>query len=84
MENPKEGQKELRKKLWNLIDHIKEEDSCDNCNNDVCCCTIRAQETLEEAAEKCFKYIDHRNTFIAGAKSDAAKAYWYNIFKQNL
>ena len=22
--------------------------------------------------------------FIKGAKSDAAKAYWYNIFKKNL
>jgi hypothetical protein len=25
---------------------------CDNCGNDVCCCIIRTQETLEEAAEK--------------------------------
>ena len=54
------------------------------------------QETLEEAAER---YLEqtytlsyekttwqklHIKTFIAGAKSDATKTYWYNIFKQNL
>jgi hypothetical protein len=27
-------------------------DNCDYCNNDICCCIIRTQETLEEAAEK--------------------------------
>jgi hypothetical protein len=27
------------------------EEPCDNCNNDVCCCVIRKQETLEEAAK---------------------------------
>ena len=30
---------------------------------------------LEKAAEKCFKYIDHRNTFIAGAKWQAERMY---------
>ena len=24
------------------------QEPCDNCNNDVCCCIIRTQETLEE------------------------------------
>ena len=33
------------------------------------------QETLEEAAEKCFNYIDHRNTFIAGAKWQMERSY---------
>jgi len=33
------------------------------------------KETLEEAAEKCFKYIDHRNTFIAGAKWQSKRMY---------
>ena len=56
-------------------------------------------ETLEQAAEKYSENweeitgLDYENTvpsevnkldFINGAKSDAAKAYWYNIFKQNL
>ena len=33
------------------------------------------QETPEEAAEKCFKYIDHKNTFISGAKWQAERMY---------
>lgn len=46
---------------------------------------------LEEAAEKFYppKTTDLicspklvRDSFIAGAKSDAAKDYWFNIFKQ--
>ena len=32
-------------------------------------------ETLEEASEKCFNYIDHRNTFIAGAKWQQERSY---------
>jgi hypothetical protein len=28
------------------------QEPCENCNNDVCCCTIRTQETLEEASKK--------------------------------
>lgn len=31
---------------------IPKEESCDNCNNEVCCCMIRKQETLEEAAKR--------------------------------
>ena len=53
------------------------------------------KETLEEAAERLYPLNYHtgqfnpnnvwkRDIFIAGAKSDTAKAYWYNIFKQNL
>ena len=45
------------------------------------------QETLEEAAQK---YLNEKyqkggylgNLFIAGAKSDAAKDYWFKIFKE--
>ena len=33
------------------------------------------QETLEEAAEKSFKYIDYKNTFIAGAKWQQERSY---------
>ena len=42
-----------------------------------CGCFVRKlkKETLEEAAEKCFKYIDHKNTFIAGAKWQAERMY---------
>ena len=60
---------------------------------------MKNKETPEEAAEKYSENweeitgLDYENTvpsevnkldFINGAKSDAAKAYWYNIFKQNL
>ena len=34
-----------------LIKEEPKQEPCDNCNNDVCCCIIRTQETLEEAAE---------------------------------
>jgi hypothetical protein len=57
---------------------------CDNCVNDVCCCIIRTQETLEEAAN-----IDSKNhykdqsdywaigfdSFKRGAKWQAEKMY---------
>lgn len=33
------------------------------------------KETIEEAAEKSFKYIDHKNTFIAGAKWQQEQIY---------
>jgi hypothetical protein len=47
------------------------------------------QETLEEASWKYnpLKKLDGeflRHAFKEGAKSDAAKDYWFNIFKQNL
>jgi hypothetical protein len=48
---------------------------------------MNKQETLEEAAER---YIDSHymldsnsyNGFIEGAKSDAAKEYWFEKFQQ--
>jgi hypothetical protein len=59
--------------------------ACDNCNNDVCCCTIKKQETVEEAAEmNCVcktKDCVHYKSFISGVKSDAAKEYWCEKFK---
>ena len=54
---------------------------------------MKNKETLEEAAKRLYpnreSFLDRfqdieRKAFINGAKSDAAKAYWYNIFKQNL
>jgi hypothetical protein len=50
------------------------QEPCDNCNNDVCCCIIRTQETLEEAAENYAKlyYEETISTaeisFVDGAK----------------
>ena len=50
---------------------------------------MKNNETIEEAAKSYRKttpnqmYGDELG-FIAGAKSDAAKDYWFNIFKQNL
>jgi hypothetical protein len=43
------------------------------------------QETLEEAAEKFVNNTRYRNykvLFIEGAKSDAARDYWFKIFKE--
>jgi len=41
---------------------IPKEEPCDNCNNEVCCCIIRKQETLEEITEQiqkdCHKFVD--------------------------
>ena len=38
------------------------EEPCDNCNNEVCCCIIRKQETLEEITEQiqkdCHKFVE--------------------------
>lgn len=36
---------------------------------------FKQETTLEEAAEKSFKYIDHRNTFIAGARWQQERSY---------
>ena len=41
---------------------IPKEEPCDNCNNEVCCCIIRKQETLEEITEQiqkdCHKFVE--------------------------
>jgi hypothetical protein len=75
-----------------ILEHKQE--PCDNCNNDVCCCTIKKQETIEDGANKWVFETnadrwsnnddtagDNYGSFIAGAKSDAAKNYWYAKFK---
>jgi hypothetical protein len=75
-----------------ILEHKQE--PCDNCNNDVCCCTIKKQETIEDGANKWVfetnadRWSNNDNTagdnygsFVAGAKSDAAKNYWYAKFK---
>ena len=33
------------------------------------------KETIKEAAEKSFKYINYKNTFIAGAKWQQKRSY---------
>ena len=58
---------------------------------------MNIMETLEKAAERLYpttfvaiyklrdkvdKNKERRQIFIEGAKSDAAKDYWFNIFKQ--
>ena len=51
---------------------------------------MNKQETLEEVAEKsAIEQMEAGNSayilgFIEGTKSDAARDYWFNIFKQNL
>jgi hypothetical protein len=75
-----------------ILEHKQE--PCDNCNNDVCCCTIKKQETIEDGANKWVFETnadrwsnnddtagDNYGSFIAGAKSDVAKNYWYAKFK---
>jgi hypothetical protein len=53
--------------------------ACDNCNNDVCCCTIKKQETLKEAAERYestfeeFSQGTESIDFIAGANLQAER-----------
>jgi|688.fasta_scaffold518210_3 hypothetical protein len=61
------------------------QEPCDNCNNDVCCCIIRKQETLEEAAlnfaitiqtkEGTVSRLNAIEWFKAGAKEQAKKMY---------
>jgi hypothetical protein len=51
---------------------------CDNCNNDVCCCIIRTQETLEEALKRMYPNSDDRNLrieFRNGAKWQKERMY---------
>jgi len=75
-----------------ILEHKQE--PCDNCNNDVCCCTIKKQETIEDGANKWVFETnadrwsnnddtagDNYGSFIAGVKSDVAKNYWYTKFK---
>ena len=51
---------------------------------------MKNKETLEEAAERsAIEQFEAGNSsyilgFIEGTKSDAARDYWFNIFKQNL
>ena len=33
------------------------QEPCDNCNNDVCCCIIRKQETLEETLKNELEFV---------------------------
>ena len=47
---------------------IPKEEPCDNCNNEVCCCIIRKQETLEEAAQKYSKNELSKLGFLNGVK----------------
>ena len=69
------------------------QEPCDNCGNDVCCCIIRTQETLEEAAE----FWDAKQTilefekssnrpfkkaFEQGAKWQAERMYTYDELRQ--
>jgi hypothetical protein len=46
------------------------------------------QETLEEAAERMWndpsKQLTSKNSFIEGAKSDAARDYWFEKFEEDL
>jgi hypothetical protein len=60
--------------------------ACDNCNNDVCCCTIKKQETLEKVAKKQWGNVHRTGVlgFIDGVKSDAARDYWFEKFEEDL
>jgi hypothetical protein len=48
--------------------------------------TNMEQETIEEAANNWIKntseFLSVKNGFIEGAKSDAARDYWFKIFKE--
>ena len=60
------------------------QEPCDNCNNDICCCIIKKQETLEEAAERYAKSVSSikpffrentKKTFIEAAKYQQERSY---------
>jgi hypothetical protein len=52
---------------WLII--IPKEESCDNCNNEICCCIIRTQETLEEVAKRLYPLSAiPRKLWLRGAK----------------
>ena len=65
------------------IGQIKRYVDCKGCDR-----KPKQETTLEEAASsyavKDFNYSINYDGFIVGAKSDAARDYWFNIFKQNL
>jgi hypothetical protein len=45
----------MKQEIFDKMERLEKEpkqEACDNCNNDVCCCTIKKQETIEDAAEK--------------------------------
>jgi len=47
------------------------QEPCDNCNNDVCCCIIRTQETLEEGFDIISKELDFSEFDFASFKLGA-------------
>jgi hypothetical protein len=51
-----------------LLEDVKQE-TCDNCNNDVCCCIIKKQETLEEVSPMNDLLKDLRETKISVKES---------------
>jgi hypothetical protein len=66
---------------------ILEDRFCNNCNNDVCCCIIRTQETLKEACARLLNFNDldsfrdhfHKQelyiAFIVGIKYQQERSY---------
>jgi hypothetical protein len=51
-----------------LLEYVKQE-ACDNCNNDVCCCIIKKQETLEKVSPMNDLLKDLRETKISVKES---------------
>ena len=54
------------------------EEFCDNCNNEICCCIVKKQETLEEAYNRIFdNKLDRvlKAGFIQGSKWQQKKSY---------
>ena len=81
--NEKRGVTEVQLKDPNNCEHYKEF----GCIKGICSCYIlkHKQETIEEAAENFLNNSRLRNykvLFIEGAKSDAAKDYWFKIFQE--
>jgi hypothetical protein len=53
---------------------------CDNCGNDICCCIIRKQETLEQAANRLFYTVGNEgissiDSFMKGASYQSKRMY---------
>jgi hypothetical protein len=67
---------------YSIIIPKQEQPICDGCGNSICCCLMKTQETLEEAAEKCFKEkevlgytYEIEDGFKLGAKWQAERMY---------
>jgi hypothetical protein len=50
-------------KIYSIIPQEEpKQEPCDNCNNDICCCTIRTQETIVKSAKNYYDIIAEKSS----------------------